>query len=381
MKINHCKVHEQVIAEDHSLEELRKILTKLDMRRQGASDSCIDMHEYDSRNAQSPASDYDNTGLLKSRNHNVPAYPYVRGIGQAQVMSRSTPASHLGTNDDYVLDIALLNDSLAVRQAGICVQQHRSAQHKNHRQAFDFPPKERSKPRNSPVVHSTLNGESHSHTSVFQNCDNVSAIATTSSSNISRVSPKSFNTALTNRHTENDTDSDDEDGLISQQMRHPRPPRKGKRRVVNGSSSHSRHETPTRTATTVVASQPPSSGYQSQNHSSSLSSSNSSSPVERSNPVNAVECTSSQSAAALKIANKMFTQHSAMPSTSYHPSQKNSPKNDHLTMDASASATATATIDSPQCYRSSAHLATSETATVHDVTKCSLPRYFFCCNF
>uniref|UniRef100_A0A914RWE8 Uncharacterized protein n=1 Tax=Parascaris equorum TaxID=6256 RepID=A0A914RWE8_PAREQ len=98
------------------------------MRRQ-SGDSSIDLRDYDSRNAQSPASDYDNAGILRSRNHNVPAYPYVHGTGQAQVMSRSTPASHLGTNDDYVLDIALLNDSLAIRHAGICVQQHPLSMH------------------------------------------------------------------------------------------------------------------------------------------------------------------------------------------------------------------------------------------------------------
>lgn len=84
---------------------------------------------------------------FRSRNHNVPAYPYVHGTGQAQVMSRSTPASHLGTNDDYVLDIALLNDSLAIRQAGICVQQHRNGQHKNHRHPVDASPREQATQR------------------------------------------------------------------------------------------------------------------------------------------------------------------------------------------------------------------------------------------
>lgn len=46
----------------------------------------------------------------------------------------NVPASHLGTTDDYVLDTALINDSLAVRKAGICVQQHRNGQLKNARQ-------------------------------------------------------------------------------------------------------------------------------------------------------------------------------------------------------------------------------------------------------
>lgn len=57
-------MHEQAVAHDRSLEEVRKILSRLDMRRQGG-DSSNDLRDYDSRNAQSPASDYDNAGVLR----------------------------------------------------------------------------------------------------------------------------------------------------------------------------------------------------------------------------------------------------------------------------------------------------------------------------
>jgi hypothetical protein len=41
---------------------------------------------------------------------------------------RPLPAHHLDTSDDYVVGSALLlNESLAMRQAGMCVQQHRTA--------------------------------------------------------------------------------------------------------------------------------------------------------------------------------------------------------------------------------------------------------------
>uniref|UniRef100_A0A9J2Q6L1 Ras-GAP domain-containing protein n=1 Tax=Ascaris lumbricoides TaxID=6252 RepID=A0A9J2Q6L1_ASCLU len=350
------KVHEQAVAHDRSLEEVRKILSRLDMRRQGG-DSSNDLRDYDSRNAQSPASDYDNAGVLRSRNHNVPAYPYVHGTGQAQVMSRSTPASHLGTNDDYVLDIALLNDSLAIRQAGICVQQHRNGQHKNHRHPVDASPREQATQRNAISLHHPVDDDGRPRLTAYHSNENASA-ATTSSS-VSRTSTKSYSTATTDRHNDEDTDSDD---AVGPQTRHTRPPRKGKRRA-NGQQS--RNETPTRT--NVVAPQPPSSGYQSQNHSSSLSSSNSSSPVERSTIV-----PGSEPQSALKIANKMFTSHTLMPSTSYPPTY------DQMVMGSRVAADNTSpsvpSSDSTTYYRTTGFPATSENAGVHEVGKCSLPR-------
>uniref|UniRef100_A0A915A6L5 Ras GTPase-activating protein gap-2 n=1 Tax=Parascaris univalens TaxID=6257 RepID=A0A915A6L5_PARUN len=349
------EVHEQAIAHDRSLEEIRKILSRLDMRRQ-SGDSSIDLRDYDSRNAQSPASDYDNAGILRSRNHNVPAYPYVHGTGQAQVMSRSTPASHLGTNDDYVLDIALLNDSLAIRHAGICVQQHRNGQHKNHRHPVDASPREQTTQRNAISPHHPVDDDGRPRLTAYHSNENASA-ATTSSS-VSRTSTKSYSTATTDRHNDEDTDSDD---AVGPQTRHARPPRKGKRRA-NGQQS--RNETPTRT--NVVASQPPSSGYQSQNHSSSLSSSNSSSPVERSTMV-----PGSEPQSALKIANKMFTSHTPMPSTSYPPTY------DQMVMGPRAAAENTSPVPSTDLttyYRTTGFSTTSENAGVHEVGKCSLPR-------
>lgn len=62
----------------------------------------------------------------------------MKGSGQ---LNRSTPAPHLNTSDDYVRDEAL-KDSIAVRQAGLIVQQHRHGQHKNNRQLVDSSPHE-----------------------------------------------------------------------------------------------------------------------------------------------------------------------------------------------------------------------------------------------
>ncbi|KHN70906.1 Ras GTPase-activating protein gap-2 [Toxocara canis] len=352
------QVHEQAVVQSRNLEDLRKILSKLDMRRQGGGDSSSDLRDYDSHSAQSPASDYDNAGVLRSRNHNVPAYPYVHGTGQAQVMSRSTPASHLGTNDDYVLDIALLNDSLAVRQAGIFVQQHRSAQHKNQRQPVETSPREHSGHRNSSTLHYPIDEEGRARLTAYHNTESSNGAATTSSS-VSRTSTKSYSTSTTDRRNDDDTDSDD---AVGPQARHTRPPRKGKRRM-NGASS--RNETPTRT--TIVAPQPPSSGYQSQNHSSSLSSSNSSSPVERSTIAAASEPQS-----ALKIANKMFSSHTTMPSTSYPPTYEQLVKDVRTTIDDSCPPAPPN--DSVPYHKTSSFPSTSDSAAVHDVGKCSLPR-------
>lgn len=54
-------------------------------------------------------------------------------VSESHVMTKAAPAAHLKTNDDNMLDIALLNDSLAVRQAGLTVQKHRNAHYRNHR--------------------------------------------------------------------------------------------------------------------------------------------------------------------------------------------------------------------------------------------------------
>lgn len=75
---------------------------------------------------------HQNTTPFRSNNSvNYPAHSFNRN--ETHLMSRSTPASHLNTSDDYVLDIALLNDSLAIQQAGYTVQKHRNQNHRNQR--------------------------------------------------------------------------------------------------------------------------------------------------------------------------------------------------------------------------------------------------------
>ncbi|VDM51756.1 unnamed protein product [Angiostrongylus costaricensis] len=109
------EIQERARVSDKRLTELRKIL--------------LDLHEYNRRSisgvAQSPvhqqnSSDYENSPqqILRPRNENVPAYRSTPPTGQATVITRSKPAPHLFTSDDYVLSTAFqgcLKDSLQVR--------------------------------------------------------------------------------------------------------------------------------------------------------------------------------------------------------------------------------------------------------------------------
>lgn len=54
-------------------------------------------------------------------------------VSESQVMTKAIPTAHLSTNDNCILDIALLNDSLAIRQAGLTVQKHRNGHNRNQR--------------------------------------------------------------------------------------------------------------------------------------------------------------------------------------------------------------------------------------------------------
>ncbi|KAE9416014.1 hypothetical protein Angca_004533 [Angiostrongylus cantonensis] len=106
------EIQERARVSDKRLTELRKIL--------------LDLHEYNRRSisgvAQSPVyqqniSDYENSPqqILRPRNENVPAYRSTPPTGQATVITRSKPAPHLFTSDDYVLSTAFqgcLKDSL-----------------------------------------------------------------------------------------------------------------------------------------------------------------------------------------------------------------------------------------------------------------------------
>ncbi|WKY14503.1 hypothetical protein Q1695_000216 [Nippostrongylus brasiliensis] len=101
------EVHDRARTTDKRLAELREIL--------------MDLHEHSRRTLtngvsgvlQSPvcqqnSSDYENSPqqILRPRNENVPAYRSTPPTGQATVMSRSRPAHHLFTTDDYVLSTA-----------------------------------------------------------------------------------------------------------------------------------------------------------------------------------------------------------------------------------------------------------------------------------
>ncbi|EYC31836.1 hypothetical protein Y032_0003g1265 [Ancylostoma ceylanicum] len=100
------EVHERARVTDKRLAELREIL--------------LDLHEHNRRTAgsangvlhspmlQQNSSDYENSPqqILRPRNENVPAYRSTPPAGQATVMSRSRPAPHLFTSDDYVLSTA-----------------------------------------------------------------------------------------------------------------------------------------------------------------------------------------------------------------------------------------------------------------------------------
>ncbi|CAJ0948239.1 unnamed protein product, partial [Mesorhabditis belari] len=169
-------------------------------------------------------SDYDNNSVFRGRNgnHNLPVYSPPHN-GQAMV-SRPQPAKHLNTSDDYVLGAVFndsLNDSLAVRQAGLLVQQARK------------------QPRTAPRTESYRIDD-----------------ATTSS----RTSSNTASSSLS--EPREDSDSEHE---------HSRRSRRGKD-LRNGHL----HEPGTSTTNPL-----PSSGYQSNNPSSYNTSSSSSSPVER----------------------------------------------------------------------------------------------------
>ncbi|KAK6760093.1 hypothetical protein RB195_021563 [Necator americanus] len=100
------EVHERARVTDKRLAELREIL--------------LDLHEHNRRTIgsvngtlhspmlQQNSSDYENSPqqILRPRNENVPAYRSTPPTGQATVMSRSRPAAHLFTSDDYVLSTA-----------------------------------------------------------------------------------------------------------------------------------------------------------------------------------------------------------------------------------------------------------------------------------
>ncbi|VDM97384.1 unnamed protein product, partial [Onchocerca ochengi] len=126
------EIHEQACKYGSQMAELRLILAKLRyirMRNDGYRD-------YDLLPVESSPSDYDNTNIskLQTCNNNSKLPSHIRStVSESQVMRTTIPATNLNTNDDYVVDMALLNDSLAVRQAGLTVQKHRNGHYRNQR--------------------------------------------------------------------------------------------------------------------------------------------------------------------------------------------------------------------------------------------------------
>ncbi|VDM95381.1 unnamed protein product [Thelazia callipaeda] len=313
------EIYEQACKYDPQTAELRLILTKLrhiQMKNDVYGDS-------ESLTFESAPSDYDNTNILRqllktqafhsrlnSYNNTTKFPPHIRNtVSESHVMKKATAATHLNTSDDYVLDIALLKDSLAVRQAGLTVQKHRNGHYRNQRYFNDSTSCERQNKRNAYTALAAIpsNQERIIAFDTAPNGDNdsISQYDTSIPSNISSYS--NCTTARIDHHNE-DTDSDETTRITSAtRLRHTRPPRKSKRRTA---SSTDRQQVITSCQDPIVA--PSSSGYQSQNHSSSLSSSNSSSPVERT----ATQINHPVFHAALQTSNPTFNAHECIPSTS-----------------------------------------------------------------
>ncbi|CAJ0564143.1 unnamed protein product, partial [Mesorhabditis spiculigera] len=207
-----AEVEKKAAEKDRRVVDLRQILDDLnDCKRRSTA------------TLNNSLSDYDNNSVFRgSRNQNLPVYSPPHN-GQA-IISRAQPAKHLHTADDYVMGTVFneaLNESLAVRQAGLHVQQNRK------------------QPRTTPRA------------DTYRVDD-----ATTSS----RTSTNTASSSLS--EARDDSDSENE----------PHLSRRTKRRdghiIEPGSSNGS-------------AKAVPSSGYQSNNPSSYNTSSASSSPVER----------------------------------------------------------------------------------------------------
>ncbi|VDO53261.1 unnamed protein product [Onchocerca flexuosa] len=176
-------------------------------------------------------------------------------------MTATTPATNLNTNDDYVLDIALLNDSLAVRQAGLTVQKHRNGHYRSQRYFNENASCERRNKRNP---YTTVPDISASREKLIAfDATNKSVGSENDSFISSNISPVHPNEITNNGYRRNDdTDSDETThGSSLIRPRHTRPPRKSKRRTTTD-----REQTAITCPDAIVA--PSSSGYQSQNHSS-----------------------------------------------------------------------------------------------------------------
>uniref|UniRef100_A0A0N5A921 Ras-GAP domain-containing protein n=1 Tax=Syphacia muris TaxID=451379 RepID=A0A0N5A921_9BILA len=351
------EAEKEAIKNDHRMDGLRKILSKLSLRYRN------DFSLSELRNSESHSiSDYDNNGVLSASSFAVKTHTH----------NRSTPATHLNTNDDYVRDEAL-NDSIAVRQAGLVVQQHRHGQHKTGRQLIDSPNENyttRNPASSVPVHHhyGTVDDSNAVLNGTFNGYHNMdSSSAATTSSSISRTSTKSYSTTTSNQHPEDDTDSDE---FLSSHIRQIRPPRKNKRRV-NSTTATTNTNIDVQNHGRSVAPPPPSSGYQSQNHSSS--SSNSSSPIERSSlPLSDAISSHTQL--------KSYAIHTNLPSTSSPPSYQRLP-DARCSNEASPSSTVSSGDNTFNFCRSHIYPTSCEVNSYHDCSKTSQPRKIFCYLF
>uniref|UniRef100_A0A0R3RX50 Ras-GAP domain-containing protein n=1 Tax=Elaeophora elaphi TaxID=1147741 RepID=A0A0R3RX50_9BILA len=349
------EIHEQASKYGSQMAELRLILAKLRYIRM-RNDGCRD---YEVLPVESSPSDYDNANVsrLHTYNNNAKSPSHIRStVSETQVITKATPAAHLNTNDDYVLDIALLNDSLAVRQAGLTVQKHRNGHHRNQRYCNENASCERHNRRNP---YTTLPDISASRERIIAFDANGKSIASENDAYIpSNVLPE-YSTVSYRRNE--DTDSDETTHESSTvRSRHTRPSRKNKRRTI---ASIDREKTAVTCSDTIVA--PSSSGYQSQNHSSSLSSSNSSSPVERATKQN--NHTTYHS--TLQPSSSIYNVHESIPSTS-----SSSGNSDKLLVDDDRYCVRSAP---STMYKTSAHPSHLDvidgSSSIYDVPKCSLP--------
>uniref|UniRef100_A0A915Q1A1 Ras-GAP domain-containing protein n=1 Tax=Setaria digitata TaxID=48799 RepID=A0A915Q1A1_9BILA len=354
------EIHEQASKYGSQMAELRLILAKLRyILMKNAS-----YGDYELLPVESSPSDYDNTNAsrLHTYSSNLKLPSHIRNtVSESQVITKGTPATHLNTNDDYVLDIALLNDSLAVRQAGLTVQKHRNGHHRNQRYLSENASCERYTKRNQ--QYTTIPDVSASHEKIitFDTADKsvLPVKDTFTPSNI--LSGYSNDVGSGSYRQNEDTDSDEttQDSSATR-PRHTRPSRKNKRRTA---TLVNREQTVVACPDTTVA--PPSSGYQSQNHSSSLSSSNSSSPVDRATKQNNLPTYHAT------VHNPMFNIHECVPSTS-----SSSGNSDKLLVDDECCVhSAPSTMYKDHIYHSSTHLdIVGGDNAIYDIPKCSLPR-------
>ncbi|MCP9265225.1 Ras GTPase-activating protein gap-2 [Dirofilaria immitis] len=354
------EIHEQATKYDSQMAELRLILAKL-RYIQMRNDGCRD---YDLLPVESSPSDYDNANIsrLHTCNNNSKLPSHIRNtVSESHVMTTTTPATHLNTNDDYVLDIALLNDSLAVRQAGLTVQKHRNGHHRNQRYFNENASCERYNKRNP---YTTVPDISASRERIIAFDATSKSVVPENDAFVSSNTLPDYPNGVTGSvyHRDEDTDSDEtthDSSLI--RPRHTRPPRKNKRRTA---ASADREQTVMTCPDAIVA--PSSSGYHSQNHSSSLSSSNSSSPVERTTKQNN-HPTYHQT---LQSSGPVFNVHECMPSTS-----SSSGNFDKLLIsdDRYCARSAPSTMHKASAHPSNVEIVDGSNA-IYDIPKCSLPR-------